>query len=49
MFDFKPDNEANFWIITKDNNWFMRIQCNGEIPTTRQLKYIADIVRSLNK
>lgn len=35
-FTFHADGEANFYTVMKDDNWFAKIQFNGELHTPTQ-------------
>lgn len=46
-YTFRADGDANFYTILKDENWFARIQFNGELTTERQealVKLMANVL-----
>jgi hypothetical protein len=49
VFESHADGDANFYTITKDSNWFCKIQMNGEMTVGKQEVYLQVIVDALNK
>jgi hypothetical protein len=41
-------NDANFYTIVKDRNWFAVVQLNGELSTPQQKAIMDDLVEALN-
>ena len=48
-YNWKPQGEANNYVITKDDNWFMIIQVNGELHFREQESLMTFLIQNLNE